>query len=762
MRHLAPGQLAGAGLAALLLATAPGCVCVGLTCGDDDDLSLPPAPDDDDATGDDDDSVGLDGTRSCGVVVEERLDWTPGSVEIAGEFNDWTPQAMTLDGETWTADLGELAPGSYGYKFLYDGSWEGAPPASAYAKWVDGTENRALYVGDCSQPLLRAVSASASPDGRVEARLHFAKAADGSPLDLSSIVVEVGLEATNEDDGAVDVTVTPDEGRIDVTVNGLAPGKHTLRAWASDEAGRPSEEPVFVPLWVEETPFAWEDGLIYFAFVDRFRNGDFGEEGSASPVADTAEIANYMGGDFLGILDAMDEDYFEQLGANILWLTPVYENPDGPYLATDGVSNFSGFHGYWPTDPFAVEEKLGDVWVDSEDRLNELITEAHARGIRVLFDLVLNHVHEDHVYRQQHPEWFGGGCVCGTAGCGWEENPVGCWFTPYLPDLDYTNHWVLERVVEDTLELVRRFDVDAVRVDAAKHMQHVIMRTLKKRLTDDIAAVGGASVYMIGETFTGGGGHGQIMEYVSEDELDAQFDFPLFWSIRDTFAGGGTFEGLEGSVATSASVYGDAYPLMSPFIGNHDIPRFATVAAGNEGSPWGGTEDWIAGGGEDITQQELIDRQSMALAFALTQPGVPLLYYGDEIGLAGAGDPDNRRFMSFDPHLSANQRELLERTRAIGQARAGSLALRRGDRTQLWVDADLLVYARSGGGETAVVAMNKAWTPRVATIPTGALGNALDGATLVDATNPDRTVSVGASSFEISLGPWEYAILLEE
>ena len=508
--------------------------------------------------------------------------------------------------------------------------------------------------------------------------------------------------------------------------------------------------------------YGWEDGLIYFAFVDRFRNGDFGEPGSASPVADTAEIANYMGGDFLGVLDAMDEDYFEQLGANVLWLTPVYENPDGPYIAADGFNNFSGFHGYWPTDPFAVEGKLGDAWADSETRLNELITEAHARGIRVLFDLVLNHVHEDHVYRAKHPEWFGDGCVCGEPGCGWEENPVGCWFMPYLPDLNYKNHWVLERVVDDTLELIRRFDVDGVRVDAAKHMDHVIMRTLRKRLKEDIEVGGGAKVYSVGETFTGGDGHGLIMNYVSEDELDAQFDFPLYWSIRNAFAHGGSFNNLEGTVATGMSSYGDAYGLMSPFLGNHDILRFATDAAGNVGDSFGGTEDWMADGGTEVNQWDLINKQSMAFAFTLTQPGLPLIYYGDEIGLAGAGDPDNRRFMSFDPYLSANQQELLSRVRAIGQARASSQALRRGDRVQLWVDDDLLIYARRSGEDVAVVAMNKAWTPRNLTVPTGAAINALDGQTLVDVIHPDRVIEVGSQSFELSLDPWEYAILVPQ
>ena len=749
-------------LLAVFLGSTPGCVCAGLLCDDTDPIGLPPAPaDDDDDLSDDDDATGspIVTERSCSVRVDHTPAGSPGTLEIAGEFNNWTPAPMQPEGDgSFSMDLGELAPGSYAHKFLSDGNWEGAPPPDAYAKWVDGIENRALYVGDCEQPLLQVVSAEAMPDGSVRATLQFATAADRQSLDPASVRIELGPEATS-DNGLVSVSADSETGVIEVSASGLPFGKHSLRAWASDLSERPSEVPIFVPLWVEQEPFQWEDGLIYFAFVDRFRNGDLGETGATSPVNDTADIANYQGGDYLGVLDALEEGWFESLGANVLWLTPVYENPDSPYLASDGVTNFSGFHGYWPTDPFAVEGKLGDAWASSEDRLVELIAEAHSKGVRVLFDLVLNHVHEDHIYRTEHPEWFGGGCVCGEEGCGWEERAVDCWFQPYLPDLNYKNPWVLERVVDDTVELIRRFDVDGVRVDAAKHMDHVVMRTLRRRLREDIEAGGGAHVYSVGETFTGGDGHELIMEYVSPNELDGQFDFPLYWSIRDAFAHGGSFNALEATVASGQTTYGEAYSLMSPFLGNHDILRFATDAAGNAGSPWGGTEDWMAEDGEAITQWGIINKQSMAFAFTLTQPGLPLIYYGDEIGLAGAGDPDNRRFMTFEPSLSANQRELLARVRAIGQVRAASKALRRGNRTQLWVDDNLLVYSRDAGGDDiAVVAMNKSENPRVVTIPT-ALVNSLDDRTLVDAIHPDRSITVSNESFELSLNPWEYAIL---
>lgn len=729
---------------ALALTALTPMLVVGCTCPEGEEAcepptyGLPPAPGDDDVT------------DPCDVVVTVEAP-TAEQVQVAGEWNDWTPEDLRHQGGgTWSADLGDVAPGTHAYKFLFDGGWEGDPPPDVPSKWLDGVENRALRVRDCSVPWLDALDATVDGD-TVTATLRFTPSVDGPGLDPDTLFVSVGGRTLT--DG---VSATVDGASITVTASGLPLGKHTVRASVEDADGVSASGDVFVPLWVEEERWIWEDGLIYFVFTDRFRNGDIDAGGGAAPVDGVSTIANYQGGDFLGILDAMDEGYFEALGADVLWLTPVYENPDDAYLALDGQNQFSGFHGYWPVDPLGIESKLGDVNASAPDRLREVIDEAHSRGIRVLFDLVLNHVHEDHVYVQEHPEWFGAPCVCGTPGCDWDAQARTCWFTDYLPDLDYRNHAIVERVLDDTLTLVREWDVDGVRVDAAKHMDHVIMRTLSHRLAEH--EVGDATpIYTIGETFTGGDGHGQIMEYVAPTELDGQFDFPLYWAIRDAFAGDGSFQGLEGAVAASRDAYGDAWGLMSPFLGNHDILRFVTQAAGNGQGSWGGTEDLLAQGGEQVTQWDLIDRQSMAFAFTLTQPGLPLIYYGDEIGLAGDGDPDNRRLMNFDPYLSANQEELRERVRLIGQTRAGSRALRRGERIQLWVDDTLLVYARVAEDDVAVVALNKGGT-RTVTVPIGAV-EALAGRTLVDARG-DRSVSVSGGSFELTLGPWDYGIFV--
>jgi glycosidase/sugar-specific transcriptional regulator TrmB len=776
-----PGSPLAVTLALPLLAAAgllPACQpqCVGPSCAADDDTS---GADDDSAAGDDDASAGGDdddddatpslpgwegdeplppivSRRDCSVRVQHLPPGSPASVEVAGEFSGWQPLPMDGPAEdgSWSLDLGELSPGSYAYKYLHDGSWEGAPPAWAFAKWVDGIENRALYVGDCKLPELRTISASTSPDGSLSAQVRFARADDDSPLDpdsLQATVADVG-------GGSVLVEADPDSGLISIEAIGLLPGKHSVSLRARDEEGRDAENaPLWVPLWVEDEPFLWQDALLYFAFVDRFRNGDYDQTQPYGPVDGVETRANFQGGDWLGVVHALEDGWFEDLGVGALWLSPVLDNPQGAYIAADGVHQFSGFHGYWPLHPRDIEEHYADTGAGSEERLKELVAEAHARGIRVVLDLVLNHVHEQHLYVAQHPEWFGGGCVCGTDGCGWDEHAVDCWFMPYLPDLDFKNPFLLERVVDDTLALVRDLDADGVRVDAAKHMDHVIMRTLRKRLMLDFERNGGAPFHLVGETFTGTDGAGLVMDYVSPYELDGQFDFPLYWPIRDGFAHGGSFVTLEAQVAADAEAYGDA--VMSPFLGNHDVVRFATDAAGNGGGPWGETEDLLAGGGDSLTQGWLVDRLSMAFAFVLTQPGMPLIYYGDEIGLAGDGDPDNRRMMGFPPYLSENQEQLLSRVRAVGQARQQSAALRRGARVQLWVDDTLLVYARTDGDEVAVVAMNKGDAARSESVPAGGLG--LDGVELLDARGGGRSVTGADGELAISLGAWDWALFVE-
>jgi glycosidase len=501
-------------------------------------------------------------------------------------------------------------------------------------------------------------------------------------------------------------------------------------------------------MWNDPEPTNWQDATMYLAFTDRFRDTD--GSGADTPT-DVEQIAGYQGGDFAGVTAAINAGYFEDLGVNTLWLSPIYENPDGGFTGSDGTHLYTGYHGYWPIDPLAAETRLG-----GDEALHTLVDTAHANGIRIVMDLVLNHVHEDHPYCETDG-WCSTTCVCGTDGCGYDERARDCQFAPYLPDLDYRNHELTKQVAADVLELVRKFDFDGLRIDAAKHMDHVIIRRLRLEV-QAIEDAGGAPFWLIGETFTFD--RAEIMRYVNDVELHGQFDFPLFGAIRGTFAQGGSFRDLEGAAAASQREYGAHYGAMSPFLGNHDVERFATLWAGNNAGPFGGTPDLMAEGGAEITQWDLINPLSMAFVFLLTQPGVPLIYYGDEVGLAGSGDPDNRRFMPDVDGLNANQQELLGRVQQIGQLRRQIPALRRGVRKELWLDDDMYVYLRDGGADgVAIVAMNKGGARTAEVQIPSALG--VQGATFVS-RNSDRSYRVLDGVMSLTLDPWEYVVLTPE
>lgn len=684
--------------------------------------------------------------RACETSVV--YEGAASSVVASGAFNDWQDTPLENDGNRWTLKV-EDEPGRYPYVFKVDGV-EQTPPASAATQWHEGKEVWSARIANCEVPAWTARSV-ASEDGKVVAELVFESSATSkAPLDPSSVVVRAGATTL----GAESVVVDPENGVVKVSFSPTEDGKYSLRVSGADTAGVGAENnDLWLPLWVEDQAFAWQDAVMYLAFTDRFADVDNLRPPSPDPAL--ADIASYKGGDFEGVLVAIEDGYFEELGVNTLWLSPTYENPSGAYAGRDG-SLYTGYHGYWPIDPLKAETDFG-----GDEALHAVIEAAHARGMRVVFDVVLNHVHEDHIYCAENPSWCAQTCVCGTANCDWEGpsgRPLDCQFAPYLPDLNYRNPDVVDRVLDDVMGLMAKFDVDGLRVDAAKHMDHVIMRSLRQRL-EALERVGAAPFYMVGETFTSD--RGLIMQYVSDDELHGQFDFPLYYAIRGTFAGGGSFRDLEGAASAGQRSYGTALPWMSPFLGNHDIPRIATEIAANGQGPFGQTPDLMAGGPADsVTEWNIINRMSLAFAFVLTQPGVPLIYYGDEVGLAGDGDPDNRRMMPAT--FNANQTELLNRVKQLGQLRKQIPVLRSGKREELWIDDSLYVYVRAGqAGDAAIVAMNKGDSQRsvAVTIPS-ALG--LAGKTLKGANNPDRSFTVIDGTMQLQINSWEYVILVPE
>jgi glycosidase len=487
----------------------------------------------------------------------------------------------------------------------------------------------------------------------------------------------------------------------------------------------------------------WRDSIIYFVMIDRFADGDPGNNVS---VPGAEGPGNYLGGDLAGVKQKIEEGYFDSLGFNTLWITAPFDNADGSYQGSDG-HRYSGYHGYWPKDLDAVESHIG-----TEAELVAVIDAAHARGLQVLVDYVMNHVHADSLVYQQNPGWFwpndngfGGDCICGS-GCDWNTQRIRCWFDPFLPDFDFRNGDARRFSVDNAVAWAKRIGLDGFRLDAVKHIETEWLTDLRARIAGE--ATWDQPFYMVGETFEGD--RNVIKQYVDPATmLDGQFDFPLRANVlRAILRREGSMGDLAGFLDSNDDFYGPG-AVMSTFIGNHDVPRVVHIA---EDSPQFGEWD----GGKDRAWQNqpqlpsgasAFERLAVGYALLYTIPGVPMVYYGDEVAMPGAGDPDNRRMMQWTGY-TANQTGLRDYLAALGRVRAAHPALRRGERTTLGQSNDVLVYRMTAPGDTVFVALNRSDTAQPAVnLPAG------DYVDLVTNAPVHAPVSVPARSALILAAP---------
>jgi len=492
--------------------------------------------------------------------------------------------------------------------------------------------------------------------------------------------------------------------------------------WVTDPAndttmpdGQGGENSVLAPLTCEEFTceptvlgtFDWRDSVIYFVFVDRFENGDPSNDGGIGVPA----ASDWQGGDWAGVTARIESGYFEDLGVNTLWLSVPFDNTNAIGAGNDG-QNYSAYHGYWPGELDRTEEHFGTL-----AELQQLVDAAHARGIKILFDYAMNHVHDSSPVYAENPDWFwpndngsGGNCVCGS-GCSWDGDEARrCWFTEYLPDFDFTKPAARTFSIDNALQWVADTGVDGFRLDAVKHIEDEWLLELRERVAAEVQPETGEYFYMVGETFTGD--QATIARYVNPEMLDGQFDFPLrMQTAYNLLMRQGSMQDLADFMDANDTYYGPA--IMSTFIGNHDIPRVIHLA---QDTPlW--NNQWADGKDRAWSNQpglpagaSAFERLGTAFTILLTTKGAPLLYYGDEVGMAGAGDPDNRRAMQWDGY-SGGQTALLEHIRRLTAIRAEHPATRRGTRTTLFADTETFAYSVEHSGDILWVAVNRSDAP---------------------------------------------------
>jgi glycosidase len=694
--------------------------------------------------------------EGCDVSFE----WTGSAdaVSVAGPFNDWTPGAtpMVNEGGTWRLDT-KLPVGDHPYKFVVEGGgfggeqwtcdplqpyiqcdpgYKAAGDYSWYHECAPGLEscNSVIRVPDCSRDILSVASLE---------------------IDRDAGRVDVTIEGTDAPDVTVDGAAFPVDGPT-FTVGGLEPGRHEIVVTTDNAL-----EPVIIPFWTDD--FSWEEGTLYFAFIDRLKNGDTTIDTSEGA---TAELGKYQGGDFEGLRQMLP--YLDDLGVSILWLSNVQDNTEGAWEGDCG-HTFAGYHAYWPDDPHAIEEHYG-----TEEELHALIDEAHDRGIRVIMDWVANHVHETHPWATEHPDWFNAPANCKDFTNGqmnFDVIPETCRFAYYLPDFDFTKPEPLFVMLDDGIDWARRLKLDGFRVDAVKHMPHSVVWNLNAAVEEKIEhrmAGGDERFWTVGETFDGSPA---IEAYINDTQLDGQFDFPLYWSLRGAFVGNDDLSGLLATINDSDFRYTNRYAdaIMSVFLGNHDVARFMSEAGGQ------GSGSCFDGGlqiAPVVDNAWAYERMMLGWAVVFTQPGVPLIYYGDEVGMPGRSDPDNRQPLwwladlnqvsSVDDMASqvgGDRARMVEQIAALANARREHPAFAAPGAIEWWTEPNVLGYARSTGDDHVLVLLNREDFERTLT-------NGLDFAGLPQGTWRDvvtgETFTSSGDSISIPLGARQSRVLVPQ
>ena len=629
--------------------------------------------------------------RQCGLVIWHKPANAQARVEIVGDWNGWARPGVTPEArpDGWRVAGVDTSVGEHAYAIIEDGVWltnRNEPMTGTH----EDHEVTVATAEDCNTPALRVDSVETNAAGDANVRLTFLSSRSGAKLDPASVVAR-------SRDGSVITTpaIDPASGRVGFALRGLQRGKYTYTVEAKDSSGKVAED-ARATVFIDGTGETWDprDAIVYQVVIDRFR-------GPGGPLKPPATPSSRAGGTLSGVRDALEKGEIEALGATAIWLSPLYTNPTGDFPNKDGTHTSTSYHGYWPTSSRGIDERFA-----TEDELTAFVDAAHARGIRVLFDVVPNHVHEQHEWTKSHPDWFKQDCVCGEGACDWGAHIKTCWFAPYLPDLDWTNDAAARAASAEVMWWFDRWDADGVRIDAVPMMPRSATRRIataaRRRYQHP-----GHDLYVLGENFTGPGNYQSLRYDLGPYGLDGSFHFPLMWTMRNAIAHETSpLSAIDESFRQGEAAWDGANAVMGLMIGNHDVSRFASESAGDaDGDVWDGPGQ--------PADPLVYAKQRLALATVLTMPGAPVLYYGDEVGLAGRSDPDCRRVMPGEKSLSPEQLKTRAVVRALGMTRSCSRALRRGTLTTMLADEEHFVFARTIGQESAVIALTRRPTSKI-------------------------------------------------
>jgi len=413
--------------------------------------------------------------------------------------------------------------------------------------------------------------------------------------------------------------------------------------------------------------------IIYNPMIDRFYDGNPGNNKNSNTDSVLSKV-DFYGGDLEGINEKLNAGYFQELSVNTLWISPVVLNPSAPYGQwLNPRTKFSGYHGYWPISLRTIDTRFGN-----KKSFESLIHDVHSKKMKILVDYVAHHVHESHALYRSNPEWFTSLYLAdGSKNTErWDDYRLTTWFDDFMPTFNFFKPDVVNAMTDTALWWFKSYQIDGFRHDATKHIPNEFWRSLTFKLKKEMLSDSGRSVFQIGETY---GSAELIGSYLGNGLLDAQFDFNVYDGAVNLFKSADG-NGLEMAMILNESKrwYG-SHHFMGNITGNQDRPRFISLA---DGSLKAGENYKQAGWDRDIQILEnngYLKLQNL-LSLMIVIPGVPVVYYGDEIGLPGAGDPDSRRMMVFDKEkLTEEQIFHFKQFQKLLKLRSENIALVYGD-----------------------------------------------------------------------------------
>ena len=512
---------------------------------------------------------------------------------------------------------------------------------------------------------------------------------------------------------------------------------------------------------VPPKPFMWENATVYFLLTDRFANGDKANDLAYGRKADAAPLRGFMGGDLKGLTAKVKSGYFDDLGVNAIWLTPPVEQI---HAGTDeGTGKSYGFHGYWARDWTAVDANLG-----TEQDFRDFVETAHARGIRVLLDVVMNHTGP---VTEADPVWPSD-WVRTEPQCQYKDVPttVSCTLVKNLPDVRTDSNapvalpealaakWQAEgRYEREVKELdeffartgyprapryylmkwhadwIRKYGVDGFRGDTVKHTEPGVWKELRKvavaahdewKRANPKKVLGDGKFYMTAEVYNYNIAHGRQFDMgggAMADFYDNGFDSLINFGLPSDAKQ--PYEALFSKYSAQ---------LAGPLKG-HSVLNY--MDSHDDGNPF------------DAARAKPFETANKLLL----APGAAQIYYGDETARRldvpeAVGDAKLRSIMNWDD-LSANAQrdgyrvaDVRAHWSKLGLFRQAHLAVGAGVHEKL-ADAPY-TFKRVLGTDKVVVALD---VPTGAPLPITVRGVFADGTKLRDFYSGDRYVVKGGA-----------------